>query len=201
MTDIDAALEFIFQRIEEEAARSGEPLSEEEHQLLHELPSRSVRKFRDTPQMYGDWGLEIQIPTRDIAYERLCKLAKSAYDLDRNTGAAFATNWEFAASVTKLNHHPAAWLLDWAGVKYRKPWWDHLVLLGLACLVIAAGGGLMLLFELQLLTKLIWAIAAALCVILLAILFRATGRIEDWELRQSIESSRRNGTLTSGLDS
>ena len=201
MTDIDAALEFIFKRIEEEAARSGEPLSEEEHQLLHELPGRPTREFRYTPQMHGDWGLEIQVPTRDIPYEKLCKVAKSAYDFDRNAGAAFTTNWEFAASVTKLNHHPAAWLLDWAGVKYRKPWWDQLVLLAFACLVIAAGGGLMLLFELQLLTKSIWAIIAALCVILLVLLFRATGRIEDWELRRSVESCRRNGTLMSGLDS
>lgn len=200
MTDLEAALKFVFKRIEEEATRSGEPLSEDEYQLLHELPGRPIREFRYTPQMYGDWGLEIQIPTRDIAYEKLCNVAKSAYDFDRNAGSAFTTNWEFAASVTKLNHHPAAWLLDWAGVKYRKPWWDQLVLLGFSCLVIAAGGGLILLFELQLLTKSIWAATATSCVILLVLLFRATGRIEAWELRQSIESCRRSSTLTSGLD-
>lgn len=201
MTDIDAALEFIFKRIEEEAARSGEPLSEEENRLLHELPGRPTRKFPYTPQMYGDWGLEIQVPTRDTAYERLCKIAKNAYSFDQDMDTARTTNWEFAASVTKLNHHPAAWLLNWAGVKYRKPWWDQLVLLSFACLVIAAGGGLMLLFELHLLTKSIWAATAASCVILLVLLFRATGRIEAWELRQSIESCRGNRTLTSGSDS
>src|SRR5204862_6518164 len=121
MSDLDLALGFIFHRIDEEARRSGQPLNQEERVLLQDLPTEHI-----VPDTYGDPAL----PTaqlRDVVYERLCAIAKAAHQLDQNLDSGRADNWEFAANVTKLNGHPAAWLLDWAGVRYRTPWWDRLL--------------------------------------------------------------------------
>lgn len=60
-------------------------------------------------------------------------LAKAAHlnDLELNPRSH---DWEFAFNVLKLNHHPMCWLLQWAGVKLRRPWW-HRWLLMIAALV------------------------------------------------------------------
>jgi hypothetical protein len=86
-------------------------------------------------------GFDLESPPvmvfRDTAYQRLCATARAAHRNDIRLIPAPALDWEFAAAVSKLNRHPMAWLLDWAGVKIRKPWWDKWLLLFAALLFIA----------------------------------------------------------------
>jgi hypothetical protein len=103
--DLDAALRFVIRRIEEEANRSGKPLSDEERLLLDNLP-------KAPPLFQNSGGIEefppVVVP-RDVTYERLCALAKSAHQSDRTVNAE-AGSWEFAAAVSKLRRHPISWL-------------------------------------------------------------------------------------------
>ena len=52
--------------------------------------------------------------------------------------------WEFAFNVSKLNRHPMVWLLQWAGVKQRRPWWDRWLLFAASLLFVIATIPLML---------------------------------------------------------
>jgi hypothetical protein len=189
MTDLDAALGFVFRRVEEQAALSGEPLGEEERELLHNLPKYPTQQPGIRPQLYGDGAFEIQLPIRDVAYERLCTAAKEAYE---RSDPRLKASWEFASAVTKLNGHPAAWLFDWAGVKvkHRKPRWDRLLLVGFAILVVLVGMILVFAFVEGSLREPIWATVAAVCAAILTVLFMATKRIEQSQLRQNIEKLR-----------
>src|ERR1700722_12627982 len=121
--DLDAARGFVMARIEDQAMRSGEPLSEEQHFLLHNLPRRSdPLEFNN-----GDPEYPVYLVPRDTIYERLCVLARAAHrgDVELNPGSQ---EWEFAFKVLKLNRHPMCWLLQWAGVKLQRPWWDRWLL-------------------------------------------------------------------------
>ena len=121
---MDAALGFVIRRIEEQAMRSGQPLDEDQRFLLNNLP-----KYSDAPQFNtGDPEFPVYFVPRDTSYERLCSLAKAAHhsDLELNPGSH---DWEFAFNVSKLNRHPMCWLLQWPGVKQRRPWWDRWLLI------------------------------------------------------------------------
>ena len=99
--DLDAALAFVIGRIEEEATRSDEPLSDGQRFLLHHLPKGSA-----LPQADGaDPESPMLLLPRDTEYERLCGLAKAAHRNDLRLNPALALDWSFAAAVSKLNGH------------------------------------------------------------------------------------------------
>lgn len=140
MADLSAALTFVISRIEEQAILSGEPLSEDQRFLLNNLPNVS-----SVPEVsMGDPEVPVNFVLRDRNYEKLCALAKAARHKDVQLNPA-SLDWDFAFAVTKLCHHPLTWLLQWAGVKQRRPWWDRWLLIVAAVLFIAATIPLMLL--------------------------------------------------------
>jgi hypothetical protein len=119
--DLDAALSFVIGRVEEQATLSGEPLNEEERLLLNNLP----------PSTPANWFPDPEPPPlvpRNINYERVGTLGKAAYLNDRQVNPA-SLDWEFAFAVFKLNRHPMWGLLQYAGAKQRRPWWDTFFLL------------------------------------------------------------------------
>jgi hypothetical protein len=139
--DLDTALRFVIERIEEEATRSGEPLSDEQRFLLNHLPAYSAW----TQPYGGDPEIPAQPIPRDTTYERVCAVAKAAHHHDLRLNPESTLDWEFAAAVSKLNRHPMSWLLRWAGVKQRRPWWDRWLLVAAALLFIFSVGAVMLL--------------------------------------------------------
>jgi len=65
--DLDTALEFVIGRIEEEATRSGEPLSDEQRFSLNHLPDSALHQpYGDSPEIP-----QPQFVPRDTRYERL----------------------------------------------------------------------------------------------------------------------------------
>jgi hypothetical protein len=130
--DLDAAIRFVIDRIEGEAMRSGEPLDEHERHLLNNLPKSPTREEITS----GDPTFPTSFQLRDITYERICALAKAAR---RNDVALNPTlpDWDFAFCVAKVNKHPMSWLLKWAGVKQRRPWWDRWFLVVAALFYVA----------------------------------------------------------------
>jgi hypothetical protein len=126
--DLEAALSFVIGRIAEQAKLSGEPLTDEQRLLLTYLPSRSLPIGQ----------LEIQEPVpRNINLERVCALAKAAYQDDRQSNPT-SLDWEFALAVFTLYRHPMSGLLQWIGMKLRRPKWDVLALIVTAFLPIVA---------------------------------------------------------------
>jgi hypothetical protein len=186
--DLDVALGFVIGRIEEAAARSGEPLSDAQRFLLNHLPKDSALS-----QTYVA-GPELLVP-RDTAYERLCAIAKNAYHNDLRVNPASALDWEFAAAVSKLNRHPMSWLLHWASVKERRPWWDRWLLIAAALLFIFFVVVLMLLAGNEPWTRFKWTGIGAGYIGMLVLLHFASRRIEEWQLKQTIERCRRGSTF------
>jgi hypothetical protein len=138
--DMSAALAFVINRIEEQAMRLGQPLDEEQRFLLNNLPDQS-----DVPEFStGDPEFPAHFRLRDTTYERLTTLAKGAYGSDREVNPG-SHEWEFAFNVAKLNGHPICWLLQWAGVKQQRPWWDRWLLVAASLLFITASVPLMIL--------------------------------------------------------
>jgi len=184
-TDLSAALTFVIGRIEEEAMRSGEPLNEEQRFLLNNLPSQS-----DAPEFStGHPEFPLHFAPRNFVYERLCALAKSAYrsDIDLDPGSR---EWEFALSVSKLNRHPMCWLLQWAGVKQRRPWWDRWLLVAASLLFIIATVPLMLLVIDRGWVLWRWAVVGAGYIGLMLFMRFASRRIEERQLEKNIERCR-----------
>ena len=184
--DLDAALRFVIERIEEEANRSGKPLSDEERLLLNNLP-------KGPPLFQNSGGYEefppVVVP-RDVTYERLCALAKLAYQSDRKASAE-AGSWEFAVAVSTLCRHPISWLSWWAGSKTRKPPWDPWRLLGAAALIlIGSGAALITIVVHELWTRLLLTLIAAGCIATVVFLYFASQRTERWQLEQDIERYR-----------
>jgi hypothetical protein len=93
--DLDTALRFVIERIEEEATRSGEPLSDEQRFLLNHLPAYSAW----TQPYGGDPEIPAQPIPRDTTYERVCAVAKAAHHHDLRLNPESALDWEFAAAV------------------------------------------------------------------------------------------------------
>jgi hypothetical protein len=183
--DLKTALTFVISRIEREATLSGLPLDEDERLLLNNLPK--------TPRMpeisVGDPGFSTDIRLRDIIYERLCALAKDARlkDLAQNPTSL---DWDFAFSVAKLNGHPLSWLLQWAGVKQRKPWWDRCLLVFAALLFVAATMLLLFLVVDKPPVLWRWVVFVVLYVGLILFMHSASRRIERRQLKQNIERFR-----------
>jgi hypothetical protein len=193
--DMSAALAFVTNRIEEQAMRSGQPLDEEQRSLLNNLPDQS-----DLPEFStGDPEFPMHFKLRDVTYERLCALAKAAYRSDREMNPG-SQEWEFAFNVSKLNRHPVCWLLQWAGVKQRRPWWDRWLLAAASLLFVVATIPLMLLVIDRGWVLWRWAIVGAGYIGLLLLVRFVSQRIEERQLEQNIEKCRGAshgvGTLT-----
>jgi hypothetical protein len=183
-TELKTALQFVIRRIDEEAMRSGGPLTEEQRFLLEHLPTEPVLP-EGCP---GDPEYPPVIAPRDLDYEKLCALAKGAHrqDLQLNPGDR---NWLFAKAVTELHKHPMSWLLGWARVKLRRPWWDGclLVIAGLIATIL----GMLLMFigiGTHLWSR--WPIVAAGWAALIAVMRIGTRRLEQSQLRRAIEMNR-----------
>jgi hypothetical protein len=190
--DLDAALGFVIGRIEEEATRSGESLSDEQRFLLNHLPKVSA-----LPEAYGaDPESPMVLVPRDTEYERLIGLAKAAHLNDPRLNPASALDWEFAAAVAKLNRHPMSWLLQWAGVKVHRPWWDRWLLIAAALLFIFSVATVALLMGSEPWTPFQWAGVGAVYIGVLVLLYFASRRIEEWQLNQNIERCRRGSSFT-----
>ena len=175
--DLSAALSFVIGRIAEQAKLSGEPLSDEQRFLLNHLPSGTQ----------ANWHPEIVVLTpRNINLERVCALGRAAYQHDRQVNPA-ALDWEFAFAVFMLDRHPMGGLLQWAGMKLRRPRWDGLLLIVTALLPIVA------------VALLVWKADEHLfrsvgigsgCVALMLLLFFASRRTEKQRLEEDIERCR-----------
>jgi hypothetical protein len=193
--DMNAALAFVTNRIEEQAMRLGQPLDEEHRWLLNNLPDQS-----DAPEFStGDPEFPVHFKLRDVTYERLCALAKAAYRSDREVNPG-SQEWEFAFNVSKLNRHPMAWLLQWAGVKQRRPWWDRWLLVAASLLFVIVTIPLMLVVIDRETVLWRWGILGAGYIGLLLFMRFVSRRIEQRQLEQNIEKcrdvSRVVGTLT-----
>jgi antibiotic biosynthesis monooxygenase (ABM) superfamily enzyme len=119
--DLKAALNFVVDRISEEAERSGEPLSAGEKHLLQHLP-RYPTNPTVTLNVGRKRGWPLMPVMRDSGFERLCTLAKHARKRDLETSATTGVEWKFAARVLGMNDHPMAWLLSWADIRTRGLW-------------------------------------------------------------------------------
>jgi hypothetical protein len=184
--DLGCALAFVIGRIEQEATRSGETLSEEQRFLLHNLPRES-----SLPAMNGgDPEAPLPIIARDLAYERLISLARDAYRHDLGVNPA-GVEWKIAFAVSKLNRHPMAWLLAWAGMKERRPWWDRAGLVGAALLLTGTALALMIFAGLGGGTRLRWIGAGTACIAMALLIGYASSHLERWQLRQRLEKYRR----------
>jgi len=183
--DMSAALAFVINRIEEQAMRSGQPLNEEQRFLLNNLPDHA-----DVPEFStGDPEFPLHFTLRDITYEKLCALAKAAYRGDREMNPA-SHEWEFAFNVSKFNRHPMCWLLQWAGVKQQRPWWDRWLLVAAALLWIIVTMSLMLLVIDKGWVLWRWAIVVVGSIGLILFMRSVSRQIEDRQLRKNIERCR-----------
>jgi hypothetical protein len=182
--DLDIALGFVLRRIEEEAQRSGEPLTAEQRALLTSLPADSTLGAH----LVGS-ETTLSLP-RDLAFERLCTLAKAAHqqDLQLNPNDR---NWKFAKAVTELHGHPISWLLGWSGVKSWKPWWDRILLVVAAIISISLG-----MFFMSVGTgthmRFHWVIAATGGAAVVAAMRFGTRWLELSQLLRTIEKYRRS---------
>ncbi len=175
--DLNSALSFVIGRIAEQAKLSGETLSDEQRLLLNHLPSR-------TP---ANWDPEIVVLVpRNINLERVCALGRAAYQRDRQVDPT-ALDWEFAFAVFMVDRHPMGGLLQWAGMKLRRPRWDGLLLIVTALLPIVA------------VALLVWNADGPLfrsvgigseCVAIMLLIFFASRRIEKQRLEEDIERCR-----------
>src|SRR5215831_4971152 len=128
--DLDAALNFVIGRIEEQARHSGEPLTKKQLFLLNNLTSLPLGAMAF---YYRDLISAPPVP-RDPNYERFCALGKAAYLSDRQLAPSL--DWEFALAVFRLNSHPMHGLLKWAGVRQRRPASDAFLLVITALLFV-----------------------------------------------------------------
>src|SRR3954469_3864972 len=104
-SDLQMALAFIIGRIDEQAYRSGEPLDGDERFLLGNLPTTTDMQ----PSSVSEFGANLA--PRDLAFEKLVRLAKAVHHYDLKSGTQPASDWNFATAVSKLNRHPISWLL------------------------------------------------------------------------------------------
>ena len=174
--DLEAGLRFVSGRIVEQAALSGDPLNDEQRLLLNYMPSSPVASFDP----------ETTLVPRNINYERLCALGKAAYLSDRQVNPT-SLDWEFAFAVFTLNRHPMWGLLKWAGLKYRRPWWDQLLLIVAALLFVL----LLMLAAWNVPWTALQLIGIGFgCVALLLSMHFVSRRIEERELEKEIERYR-----------
>lgn len=182
--DLDAALNFVIRRVEEQAKQSGEPLTKEQRLLLNTLPSA----MPVSPDWASEFGPAALVP-RNIDYERLCALGKAARlnDLLLNPSAL---DWDFAFVVFQLNNHPMWGLLLNAGMKHRKPLWDQLLLIIAALLFVVAAIALAILAGDQPWTLFQWIKIGSGSGLILLLAYLASRRMEKWQLQKNIERCR-----------
>jgi hypothetical protein len=186
-SDLDTALAFVIGRVEEEATRSGVPIDDEQHYLLRNLPATPV---------FSEW-VDAEYPMlipRDIAYEKLCTLAKGARVYDLRMRPEALHEWEFAAAVFKLNRHPMAWLLQWAGLKETREWWDRWLLVIVAVtlvfsvLAVALWAGI----RGESWTWIQWGVFGCGCSSVVVSLYFIGRKFWRWQARQNVERCRRD---------
>jgi hypothetical protein len=185
--DLAAALRFVTGRLEEQAMRSGEPLTQEQLFLLNNLPSLPPGAVAF---YYRDQISASPVP-RDCNYELLCALGKAAYLSDRRLTQSL--DWEFALAVFKLNNHPMHGLLKWAGVKQRRPASDVFLLLVTALLLITAVMALVLLVLFAGNTRwtaVLWVGVGLVYFALIVGMYFATRRMEQRLLEKEIDRCR-----------
>jgi hypothetical protein len=179
--DLEIALSFVVHRVEEQAKASGQPLNEEEHLLLKNLPSSNA----NYPIWAPDLGPPELVP-RNINLERLCALTKAAYLHDRQLNPE-SLSWESAFAVFTLNRHPMSGLLQFAGMKRRRPRWDGVRLTVTASLPVVA----VLLIALYANENLFRSVGiGAGCVAIMVFMFFGSKRIEKQRLNDEIERCR-----------
>lgn len=179
--DLDAALSFVIRRVEEQAKQSGEPLTKEQRLLLNTLPSA----MPVSPDWASEFGPAALVP-RNIDYERLCALGKAARLNDLLVSPA-SLDWDFAFAVFQFNNHPMWGLLLSAGMKYRKPLWDQLLLIVAALLFVVAMLALTLLAGDQPLTLFQWIKIFSGSGLVLLVAYLASRRVEKLRLEKNIE--------------
>lgn len=178
--DLDAARSFVIGRIGEQATISGEPLSEEQHLLFNYPPSA----------MPEGWGPEPPtLVPRNINYERLCALGRAAYLNDHRVNPA-SLDWEFAFAVLRLNRDPMWGLLQWAGVKHRRPWWDYFLLTIAALVFVVAAMSVILLAGKEPWTLFKWVGMGSGYVAIMILMYFTSRRIEERQLEKDIERCR-----------
>jgi hypothetical protein len=177
--DLDAALSLVIGRVGEQAGLSGEPLNDEQRLLLNYIPSSSSQ---------GIWIPDPE-PTplvpRNINLQRLCALVKAAYQHDRQLNPA-CLDWEFAFVIFTLNRHPIVGLLQWAGMKLRRPRWDGLRLIATALLPVVA----VVLIAWSPDENLFTVGIGSGCVAIMLLMFFASRRIQKQRLEEEIERCR-----------
>jgi len=131
-------------------------------------------------------------PPRDRAYERLIALAKEARQSDLRLNPTSELDWKFAVAVSKLNRHPMSWLLRWAGMTERKPWWDRPLLVGAALMFTTITFALMWFAEVGSGSRLGWIAFGVGYIGMLLLLYFASRHIEEWQLKHTIEKCRSN---------
>jgi hypothetical protein len=182
--ELEAALQFVIRRIDEEAVRSGEPLTEEQRFLLEHLPTEPL-----SPEAYFvDPECPPLVTARDFDYEKLCALAKAAHRQDLQVNPS-DRNWLLARAVTELHKHPMSWLLGWARVKLRRPRWDGCLLV-IAALVAIILWMVLKFVGIETHMWFRWPIAAAGAAALIAVMRIGMRWLEESQLRRSIETYR-----------
>lgn len=174
--DSNSALSFVIGRIGEQAMLSGEPLSEEQRMLLNYLPSSTAE----------GWVSDVSPVPRNINYERVCALGKSAYLSDHQVNPT-SLDWGFAFAVFTLNRHPMWGLLQSAGMKHRRPLRDQLLLIVTALLPIMA---LILLPWNTPWTSFRSVVIGSGCVAIMLLMYFTSRRIEERRLEKVIERCR-----------
>jgi hypothetical protein len=183
-SDLQRALDFVIRRIEEEGMRSGEPLTDEQRFLLRHLPTEPVL----SEAYFGDPELAPPLTPRDLDYEKLCELTKAAHRQDLQVNPD-DRNWLFAKAVTELHKHPMSWLLGWARVKLRRPWWDGCLLI-VAALVAIILWMLLMFVGIETHMWFRWPIVVAGAAALIAVMCIGTRWLEQSQLRRAIETCR-----------
>jgi hypothetical protein len=184
--DLNAALNFVAGRMNEEAALLGEPLNVQQRLLLANLPLSRPVIWIPSPETP-----EPTLVPRDVNYERLCALAKAAHLSDCQMNPA-SLNWEFAFAVFRLNRHPMRGLLQQAGVKWRRPKWDGILLVLAALLFVASAVALAFFVGLDDApwTSLQWGKFAFGYSAILVFMYFVSRRIQGTRLQKEIERCR-----------
>jgi hypothetical protein len=184
--DLNAALSFVTGRVNEEAILSGESLNAQQSLQLTNLPYSTSAIWLPGPETPDP-----PLVPRDVNYERLCALAKTAYLSDRQIHPA-SLDWEFAFAVFRLNRHPMWGLLQQAGLKYRRPRWDRILLI-IASLVFAVAG-VVLAFLVGLgdepWTRIQWIEFGFGYGAVVVLMYFGSRRIEEMQLHKEIERCR-----------
>jgi hypothetical protein len=127
-TDLESALNFVIERIKEQAVQSGDPLTHEQLALLRNLP------IANGSTVVGGTTPSNLIP-RDLNYERLCAVGKAAY-AEASKQDPEKLEWELASAVFLFHNHPMWGLLFHAGVRNQRPGWDPLLMVFWAVVLI-----------------------------------------------------------------